>query len=77
MDSTQGEAQWWRTCLQGGRERFREVACFQYICFQLDAAHLLKAVELCGTLGFSHLQNHLQHRVASRRAFNNKAAEKM
>jgi hypothetical protein len=56
-------------CAQDGRSDFAKIPYFQRILFQRDAASLLKAVELCGTLGFSHLQNHLQHRIASGRAF--------
>jgi hypothetical protein len=53
-------------CAQGGCCDFEKNPYFQHILFQRDAASSLKAVELCGTLGFSHPQNHLQHRITSR-----------
>ena len=46
------------------RRVIAKIPYFQRILFQRDAASLLNAVEPCGTLGFSHLQNHLQHRIA-------------
>ena len=49
--------------------RFDKIPYFQRILFQQDAAGLLKAAELCGTLGFSRPQFHLQHRIIPRRAF--------